>query len=258
MGRRERLRIARGVGGGARVRPRRPARSRRVPGAPRERAVGARRGARALATSLVRRQGQVFVYAILGYAVETTDQDAVARFGRAQSVQAQVDAALAFVDPELLALGRERLAEWRRPRPRSPRTRITSTTSSASEAHTRSAEVEEVLGLVGDVFAGPYAIYSALVDSDLAFAPAIAARRRAGRGAQGTIEALLRATPTGRCDAARGRATPTATSASGTPSPRTSRTPSSRMSSGCASAATARRSRRRSPARTSPSRCSTT
>ncbi len=140
---------------------------------------------------LVRRQGQVFVYAMLGYAVETTDQVAVARFGRAQSVQAQVDAALAFVEPEVLALGRERITEW--------------SASEASlapyahhfddlfrrEAHTRSAEVEQVLGLVGDVFGGPYVIYSALTDSDLVFAPARSSSGEQVEVAQGSIDALL-------------------------------------------------------------------
>ena len=56
----------------------------------------ARRGssvtAEALATrdDLMRRLGHVVVYASLGYAVETTDQDAVARFGRAQAVRPKV------------------------------------------------------------------------------------------------------------------------------------------------------------------------
>ena len=52
-------------------------------------------------------------------------------------------------------------------------------------AHTRSAEVEEVLGLVSDVFSGPFTVYSALVDSDVVFAPAVVGRRRAGRGHAG-------------------------------------------------------------------------
>ena len=42
------------------------------------------------------------------------------------------------------------------------------------EAHMRSGDVEEVLGLARDVFSGPYATYGALVDSDLVFRPAIA------------------------------------------------------------------------------------
>ena len=51
------------------------------------------------------RSGRVVVYALLGYAVETTDPAAVARFGRAQAADAQVRAAVAFVEPEVLAVG---------------------------------------------------------------------------------------------------------------------------------------------------------
>ena len=59
-------------------------------------------------------------------------------------------------------------------------------------AHTRSAEVEEVLGLVSDAFAGPFAVYSALTDSDVVFAPARrGGRRREAEVTQGSIDALL-------------------------------------------------------------------
>ena len=58
------------------------------------------------------RLGRVVVYALLGYAVETTDPVAVARFGRAQAADAQVRAAVAFVEPEVLAVGAERLRGW--------------------------------------------------------------------------------------------------------------------------------------------------
>ena len=53
----------------------------------------------ALATrdDLSRRLGHVFVYAYLDYSVDTGDQAAVARFGRAQSVYGQAAAASSFV-----------------------------------------------------------------------------------------------------------------------------------------------------------------
>ncbi len=139
----------------------------------------------------VRRQGQVFVYAILGYAVETTDQAAVARFGRAQSMQAQVDAALAFVEPEVLALGRERIVEWTASEPTLAPYAHHFDDLFRQEAHTRSAEVEQVLGLAGDVFGGPYTIYSALTDSDITFAPASSSSGEQVEVAQGSIDALL-------------------------------------------------------------------
>ena len=130
-------------------------------------------------------------YALLGYAVETTDQDAVARFGRAQSAGARVTAAASFVEPELLALGRDRLLEWCEGDPRLMLYRHHVDDLVRRAGHTRSAEVEEVLGHLSDPFGGPMAIYSALVDSDVGFAPARAEDGTDEDVTQGTVEALL-------------------------------------------------------------------
>ena len=82
---------------------------------------------------LMRQTGHVFVYAYLDYAVDTTGQDAVARFGKAQTAFGQVLAAVAFIEPELLELGRDRLTEWSAERSgASCRTSTTSTISSAA------------------------------------------------------------------------------------------------------------------------------
>lgn len=145
----------------------------------------------ALRDELTRRTGVVVVYALLGYAVETTDQDAVARFGRAQSAEARVAAAASFVEPELLALGRERLLEWCGSDARLAPYRHYVDDLVRRAGHTRSAEVEEVMGHLSDPFGGPMAIYSALTDSDVDF---VRARARDGTEedvTQGTIDALL-------------------------------------------------------------------
>jgi len=140
---------------------------------------------------LARRAGRVFVYAEMGYAVETTDPAAIARFGRVQAADAQLSAAAAFVEPELLAVGRDRLRDWS----------VTEPALAAYEhyfddlfrraPHTRSAEVEEVLGLTSDAFSGPFTVYSALVDSDVVFAPARSADGVPAEVTQGSIDALL-------------------------------------------------------------------
>ena len=140
---------------------------------------------------LMRRAGRVFVYAMLGYAVETTDSAAVARFGRAQAADAQVTAAAAFVEPEVLALGRERLRDWSAAEPSLVVYGHAFDDLARRAAHTRSAEVEEVLGLVSDAFSGPFSVYSALVDSDVAFAPAVPADGEAVEVTQGSIDLLL-------------------------------------------------------------------
>jgi oligoendopeptidase F len=141
--------------------------------------------------ALAHRAGKVFVYALMGYAVETTDPAAVARFGRAQAADAQLSAATAFVEPEMLTIGRARLSEWATAEPALVEYEHYFDDVFRRVANTRSAEVEEVLGLVSDVFSGPFNAFSALVDSDVVFSPAVSADGEPAEVTQGTIDALL-------------------------------------------------------------------
>ncbi len=140
---------------------------------------------------LTRRLGQVFVYAAVDYAVDTTDQDAVARYGRAQAVYGQALAAVAFIEPELLELGRERLLEWSRDEQAFASYEHYLDDLYRRGEHVRSAEVEELLGMLVDAHAGPFGIYSGLVDSDLAFAPATGGSGETAEVTQGSVETLL-------------------------------------------------------------------
>ena len=156
-------------------------------------AEGAQATIEALAArdDLTRRLGHVFVYAYLDYAVETTSQDAVARFGRAQAVYGRALAAVAFIEPELLALGRDRLSEWSDESPAlAPYAHYLDDLFRRGE-HVRSAEVEELLGQLADPHTGPYAVYSGLVDSDLNFAAATGASGESAEVTQGSVDALL-------------------------------------------------------------------
>ncbi len=140
---------------------------------------------------LARRAGRVSVYALMGYAVETSCTAAIARFGRAQAADAQVSAATAFVDPEVLALGEERLRDWSAAEPALVVYEHYMDDLVRRAAHMRSAEIEEVLGLVSDAFSGPFSVYSALADSDLVFAPAVADDGQSFKVTQGSIDELL-------------------------------------------------------------------
>jgi len=143
---------------------------------------------------LSRRLGQVFVYAYLDYSVDTGDQAAVARFGRAQSVYGQAAAASSFVEPELLALGRDRLREWAESDPGFAPYRHYLDDLTRRIDHVRSSEVEELLGLLEDAHAGPYATYSGLTDNDLTFADAVGADGETAEVTQGSVHALLGST----------------------------------------------------------------
>jgi oligoendopeptidase F len=140
---------------------------------------------------LMRRLGHVYTYAGVDYAVDTTNMDAVARFGRAQSVGAQVAAAASFVEPELLAIGRDRLTEWAHSdEALAPYAHYFDDLFRQGE-HVRSAEVEELLGMLADAESGPFAVYSGLTDSDLVFAPATATSGDTADVTQGSIHGLL-------------------------------------------------------------------
>jgi len=140
---------------------------------------------------VLRRVGQIMTYAEMGYAVETSSTQAVARYGRAQALIARAGAAAAFINPEVLVLGRALLAEWAAAEPALVPYEHYLDDLFRREAHTRSAEVEEVLGLASDAFSGPFSAYSALVDSDLAFSPAIPADGEPVEVTQGTIDGIL-------------------------------------------------------------------
>ena len=61
---------------------------------------------------IMARVGKLYTYAGMSYAVDTTDQEAAKRNGRAMGLYGQAMAAIAFVDPELLGMGEAKLRGW--------------------------------------------------------------------------------------------------------------------------------------------------
>ena len=141
--------------------------------------------------ALERRIGPVFVYASIGHAVETTDPDAVARSGRARGLYAKIAAASAFVEPELLELGRDRLREWSEAHDELIQYGHFFDDLFRRGEHVRSAEVEELLGLVSDAHSGAYSVYTSLADGDLVFAPATSGSGETVDVTQGSVRGLL-------------------------------------------------------------------
>jgi oligoendopeptidase F len=122
---------------------------------------------------MIRRVYVLGTYAGMGYAVDTTDADSAKRYSRVTGLYGQAIAAASFIDPELLAIGEETLRKW-----------IAEDQSLAylshyaedlfrRQAHVRSAEVEELLGMVSDPFGNVEHTFSLLVDADFKFPPAI-------------------------------------------------------------------------------------
>ena len=139
---------------------------------------------------LRRRVEIILVYALMGESVNTADQAATERVGRAFSLYGQLQGATAFLEPELLTIGREKLAAWESESPALAVYAHYFDDLFRRQAHVRSPEVEELLGLAADALQGASSTYSKLTDSDFRFRPAAGSEGELPV-TQGTIDDLL-------------------------------------------------------------------
>lgn len=139
-------------------------------------------------------QGQInhlYVYANMAYEVETSNQTASARYERLIGLHARYRAAIAWAEPELLALGQVTLNEWANSEPRLAVYRHYFDQLERHRPHVRSAEVEQLLGLLQEPFLSASATHGILSNADLRFSPAQDAQQTEYAIGQGTIAALL-------------------------------------------------------------------
>jgi oligoendopeptidase F len=141
--------------------------------------------------TLLRRVGKVLTYASMAQAVDTTDQAAARMNGQAYALFAQVQAAMAFFDPELIAIGEPAVRQWIAAEPRLAHLTHHADNLFRKQAHVRSAEVEELLGMLGDPFANTGATMSMLTDADFQFRPAVGSDGQTHEVAQGALMGLL-------------------------------------------------------------------
>ena len=120
--------------------------------------------------ALLLRVARIALYAAMQAAGDTTDQEFTARDDRANSFQARATGAAAFFEPEILAIGPERLAEMIRAVPGLSVYQHYFDTLERQRPHVRSAEVETVLAGVADVAGTAFRAHVALEDADLGFA----------------------------------------------------------------------------------------
>jgi oligoendopeptidase F len=142
---------------------------------------------------VVQEVARIMAYASLAHSVETTDQEAVARQDRARGLFAKAMATIAFAEPELLAIGQEKLDEWMAAEPRLALYDHYFDTVLRRRDHVRSTEVEALLKQVADPFMSATATHRVLADADLAFVPAMPGESEAEPIdiAQSNIGALL-------------------------------------------------------------------
>jgi oligoendopeptidase F len=108
-------------------------------------------------------------YAAMQVKVDVTDQKAAAQHSQALELIARVEAALAYLQPELLALDPGMFSAMCAEEPALTVYAHYIETLHRRGAHVRSVEVETTLAQVSELTRAPYEMYKALVNGELAF-----------------------------------------------------------------------------------------
>jgi oligoendopeptidase F len=137
------------------------------------------------------RAERLYMYAGFSYSVDTADQAAAAMADKAGGVYGQVSAASAFLRPEMLAIGEQTLRQFVADEPRLSAYEHFVHDLFRKQAHVRSSEVEEILGMLADPFGGPSSSTSMLTNADFKFPPVRTADGNELDLTQGTLQKIL-------------------------------------------------------------------
>jgi oligoendopeptidase F len=140
---------------------------------------------------LTRRAGIINFYAQMSQAVNSTNQDFAAMAGRANGLVGQFLGMMAFIEPEILAIGEEKVRQWAASEPRLKSYTHYFDNLFRKQAHVRSGEVEEVLGMASDPFFTVENTAEMLTNADMKFEPAVSSSGESLPLAQGTFDKLL-------------------------------------------------------------------
>jgi oligoendopeptidase F len=143
--------------------------------------------------ALMKRVLKLYVYSHCRRDADTTDQAAAAAHDRVLGLAGRASAMVAFLEPELLAIGIPTLRDWIKAEPRLGHLGHFVDVLEREAAHVRSAEVEEVLGMLMDPFTSAENIHSLLANAELSFQPARGSLPAAEERpvTQGTYDALM-------------------------------------------------------------------
>ena len=140
---------------------------------------------------IAQRAAKIQVYATMSSAVDTADQVGAAMSGKAMSALSQVGAATSFVDPELLAMGEANLRKWIKFDPRMKLYEHYVNDLFRRQSHVRSAEVEELLGMMRDPFGTVRTTAHLMANADFKFPPATNSKGKKVALTQSTLDAIL-------------------------------------------------------------------
>jgi oligoendopeptidase F len=137
------------------------------------------------------RLNKVYTYASMGSSVDAEDSAATARLGRAGVLYAGYRETTAFAAPELLEIGRDGLEAFSVQEAGLAMYRHYLDELEVTRKHTRSAEVEALLGAVSDPFGTAARTHGTLANADLKFALAVSSSGERFEVAQSSISNLL-------------------------------------------------------------------
>lgn len=140
---------------------------------------------------LMVRAARVYMYAAFANAVDTTDKPATEMLGRATGMIGQVIAAAAFIAPELIAMGEDQLRDWMSESAELAVHRHALEDLFRKHQHIRSAEVEQILGMLAEPFSGPQQTANLLTNADMSFKPALNKAGRKLEVTQSSVHAIL-------------------------------------------------------------------
>jgi len=143
---------------------------------------------------LEQRSMKVRVYANMSNAVDANDERGAAMNGRAMSALAQVGAAASFVEPELLSMGEAKLRQWLKDDSRMKVYEHFVNDLFRKQAHVRSAEVEELMGMLRDPFGAVRSTAGMLANADFKFKPARDSKGKKIDLTQSTKNSLMHST----------------------------------------------------------------
>ncbi len=141
--------------------------------------------------ALEQRSMKVRVYATMSSSVDANDEQGAAMNGKAMSALAQVGAAASYVEPELLSVGEAKLRQWIQSDVRMKVYEYFVNDLFRKQAHVRSAEVEELMGMLRDPFGTVRNTASLLANADFKFKPAKNSKGKKVELTQSTFDAIL-------------------------------------------------------------------
>jgi len=119
--------------------------------------------------ALTSRAQTVAMYAVFLYHVDTTNQQAAGMQSQSRRMFGKIASAVAYLQPEILKIGKAQLDEWMSQNEDLALYKQSFEDLFRRQAHVRSAEVEEILGLAREPLSGASNSTSLLVNADFKF-----------------------------------------------------------------------------------------